>query len=223
MKRFAALTVLGLLSVASAADAQTAPKEPPKGPASAEVHGTYSPDRINTEIEGFAKKRQESNPNPAARAPFFKIAYAANPSEFAGLGRYSVMLLTAISQKSEELPLKRVFIRASGQDVPLQQVMSWRSDVGAGTLARKVYGSYREDGYYLVPTGMMVRDGQMLLDFTANAAGVTFLQLPSTAAPNATKSFPNLDPAPGGKPDLNALKAFIARKFAGFPVPKSVP
>jgi hypothetical protein len=221
MKRVTAMFLAGLIAMVAPAFAQTSPKDPPKGPISKVVQGAYSPERINSEIEGIAKKR--TDPNPAPRGRFFTITYAENANEFAGLRRYSVMLLTAISQKSEELPLKRVFIRANGQDVPLQKILSWRSDVGAGTLAHKIYGPYREDAYYLIPTGMMVREGQMMLDHAANAANVNFLQLPSTAAPEATKNFSNLDPEPNSKPDLKMLQALIARKFPGFPVPKSVP
>jgi hypothetical protein len=147
--------------------------------------------------------------------------YAANANEFAALRRYSVMLFTMISQKSEELPVKRIFVKASGQEIPLQTVLAWRGDVAADTLARKAYGAYREDGYYLVPTGVMVRDGQILYDLTAGSTNSVFLQLPGTAAPGATKNFSNLDPEPGSKPDLKALQAFIQRKFPGFPEPKS--
>jgi hypothetical protein len=221
MRYVAALMVAGLVLFASAGNAQPAPKEQPKGPNSALVSGPYSPERINADIEEFAKQRK--NPNQAARDRFFKIVYAADAKEFAALRRYSVMLLTAISPKSEELPVKRVFIKANGQEFPLQQVMSWRSEVGAETLARKAFGLYREDGYYLIPTGMLVRDGQILHDLSAGAVNVVFLQLPSRAAPNATKNFSNLDPEPNSKPDLKALQAHIARKFPGFPVPKSLP
>jgi hypothetical protein len=68
-----------------------------------------------------------------------------------------------------------------------------------------------------------VRDGQLLIDYAAGAAGVAILKLPGSAAPDATKNFPNLDPAPGAKPNLAALQKFIREKFPGFPVPVSVP
>jgi hypothetical protein len=49
------------------------------------------------------------------------------------------------------------------------------------------------------------------------------LELPSNVASATAKRFPNLDPAPGTKPHLKALQAFIQRKFPGFPVPRSLP
>jgi hypothetical protein len=133
------------------------------------------------------------------------------------------MLLTVITQKAEELPLNKVYVRAGGNDVPIMKISNWRSDVATGTLAHKVYGPYREDGFYAIPTGMLVRDGQLLIDFAANRNGLVFLQLPSTAAPQNTKNFPNLDPEPNAKPDLKALQALIQLKFPGFPLPKALP
>src|SRR5712692_2361880 len=167
MKRLVELILIGLLVTVCAVNAQNNPPTDPKksGPKSQEVRGSNPPERINAEIEEFARKRQLTNPNPAARAPFFSISYAANANEFAALRRYSVMLHTAISQKSEELLLKRIFIRANGQETQLQKVSSWRSEVAPASLTYKVYGPYREQGFYLIPTGMMVRDGQMLVDF----------------------------------------------------------
>jgi len=221
MKRTIILISVAVLSIASAAQAQNAPKEQPKAPVNVTVEGVFSPQRINTDIEDAAKRR--TDPNPAPRVRFSKIFYAENASEFAALRRYSIMLLTVISQKTEELPVKRVFIKANGQEVPLKQVMTWRSAVGTETLAHKVYGPYREDAYYLIPTGLMLRNGELLFDYAANAANIGILRLPSAAAPDATKTFGNLDPAANSKPDLKALQTMIGRRFPGFPVPQSVP
>jgi hypothetical protein len=221
MKRAIILISVAILSIASAAEAQNAPKEQPKAPVSGIVEGAFPPQRINAEIEDAAKKR--TDPNPAARGRFLKIFYAGNASEFAALQHYSIMLLTAISQKQEELPVKRVYIKTGGQEVPLKQIMSWRSAVGTETLAHKVYGPYREDAYYLIPTGLMLRNGDILFDYAANATNIGILRLPSAAAPDATKTFGNLDPAANSKPDLKVLQAFIGRWFPGFPVPQSVP
>ncbi len=185
------------------------------------VTGVFSPDRINADLEESARKRQIANPNPAPRGAFFKIVYARNVGEFNALARYSVMLLTSISQKPEELPLKRVFHRA-GQEHPIARVSNWRSEVDAAMLARKIYGPYREDGFYLFPTGFWVRDGQLLLDYAANASGISIAKLPGPTIARL-KDFGNLDPAPGTKPNLAALQKVIRERFTGFPVPTSLP
>jgi len=115
-----------------------------------------------------------------------------------------------------------MFHRA-GQEQPITKVLSWRGELDPSMLGRKVYGPYREDGYYLIPTGMLVREGQLLIDYAANAAGVVAMQLPAAPAVQATKNFGNLDPAPGAKPNLQVLQAFIKRLFPGFPVPNALP
>jgi hypothetical protein len=185
------------------------------------VSGVFSPDRINADIEAAAEKRQKTNPNPAPRANFFKLVFARNINEFNALGRYSVMLLTTISQKGEELPLKRVFHR-SGPETPMTRVSNWRSELDAAMLARKIYGPYREDGFYLIPTGMWFRDGQLLIDYAANASGISIAKLPGPAI-ERLKQFGNLDPAPGARPTLAAFQKIVRERFTGFPVPTSLP
>ena len=197
------------------------PRRPPKRPEGKRLTGKVTPERVNEKIEEWAKKRQEQG--PTARVANFYLFFAMNPAEFNALGRYSVLLLTVITQKSEELPLARVYIRANDKDVPMQKVSSWRSDVDSALLAHKIYGPYREAGFYLVPTGMTTRDGQLLADFAVNRTGLPILQLPNKGAPERLKAFGNLDPAPNAKPTLKALQAVITRATSGFPVPTSVP
>jgi len=185
------------------------------------VSGTFSPERINADIEEAAEKRQKINPNPLPRGNFFKLVFARNLNEFNALGRYSVMLLTVLSQKTEELPLKRVFHR-SGPEIPIARISNWRSELPANMLARKMYGPYREDGFYLVPTGIWFRDGQMLVDYAANAAGISIAKLPGPPI-ERLKNFGNLDPAPGARPNLAAVQKIIRDRFTGFPVPTALP
>ena len=191
------------------------------GPNANIVSGVFSPDRINADLEAAAKRRQEANPNPLPRGSFFKIVFPRNQSEFNALARYSVMLLTSLAQQPEDLPLQRVFHRA-GQEHPMTRVSNWRSELDAAMLARKVYGGYREDGFYLFPTGYWVRDGQMLVRYGATAADTTIAQFPG-ATLERLKELGNLDPAPGAKPNLAALQKIIRERFTGFPVPTALP
>jgi hypothetical protein len=80
----------------------------------------------------------------------------------------------------------------------------------------------REDGFYLVPGGAMLRKGQIVL-YLANRTGWVMMELPSNVATADDRRFPNSDPAPNARPNLKALQAFIQRKFTGFPVPQSLP
>jgi len=101
-----------------------------------------------------------------------------------------------------------------------------RSEHDPGSLAAEVFGRNREDGFYLVPTGALLREGQLLVDFSANRSANNFLQLPSTVATEAAKKntmFQSADPPANARPDLKALQKFLQRKFPGFPVPDSLP
>jgi hypothetical protein len=192
------------------------------GPENTLSTGVYSPDRIHDDIEEAARKRQQANSAPLARGTFWHLIYPRNASEMAALARYSVFFLAAISQKPEELPLKRVFHRAGGQDRPILKVSSWRSDLPAASLGHKMYGAYREDGFYLVPTMIVLKDGQILIDFGANSLNYAVWKLPAVGAQEALKSYSNLDPG-NAKPSLAALQTLVKQKFTGFPVPTSVP
>ena len=176
------------------------------------------------QIEEWAKQRQELGPTARRGSRMSTFLCAANAAEFAALGRYSVLLLTVITQKSEELPLARVYIRAKEQDVPMEKVSSWRSDVDSALLAHKIYGPYREAGFYLIPTGMTMREGQLLDGLCGQPEpACRSCNCPTRALPSGSRRFGNLNPAPNAKPTLKALQAVITRSTGGFPVPSSVP
>jgi hypothetical protein len=219
MGRLAAAAIIGLLA-ASLAQAQTTPA--PDAPDGKLETGVVTPERVTQQIEEWAKQRQDSG-GPSARVAHVWIFFAGGPNEFAALGRYSVLLLTVVTQRSEELPLKRVYIRANDRDVPVQKLSSWRGDVDNALITHKIYGPYRETGFYLLPTGMTLREGQLLADFAANRTGMPILQLPNKGTPDQVKRFPNLDPTPRAKPELKVLQTLLEKRTAGFPIPKSLP
>src|ERR1051326_52640 len=85
--------------------------------------GAITPERIKSEAEEAAQKLQDSRP----RRYYFYSTYARNATEFAALAKYTVYLFMVWTQKAEELPIKRIFIRAPrGQEIPALNVMSWR-------------------------------------------------------------------------------------------------
>jgi hypothetical protein len=224
MRYIPVVALVGFLHVAMPAHAQNAPAaEAPKGSHDRALSGVFSPDRVKSDIEADAKKAQDGGKPPSQRGRKFYFSLGVTPAEFAALARYTVFLVAVWTQKAEELPVKRVFIRANGQDVPVQRLSSWRTEVDPNSLAAKMYGPNREDSFYLVPTGALLRSGQLIMDLTANRTGWVMLELPSTVASAKPDRFPDPDPPPGAKPDLTVLQALIQRKFTDFPVPQSVP
>ena len=223
MRYFLVFALVGsLTSLGAAANAQTNP--PPSVPKDKRVSGEFTPDRVKADQEAFAKKLQESGEGIRPRGRNYYFTWSSmTPAEFEALGRHSLFLIAVWTQTAGELPVKRVHIRTETQDVPVTKVSSWNTPVESGSLTAKMYGNNREDGFYLVPGGAMLRKGQLRLELSANGAGLTLMELPSNVASTAANRFPNPDPAPDAKVDLKTLQELIRRKFPGFPVPRSLP
>jgi len=214
MRRLAACIMISLLASWHTAHAQTNPLSDIK------VSGVFSPDRVKSDMEANAKKAQGSGAAPSQHGRNFYFLWdTITPAEFEALARHTVFLFAIWTQKPEELPVKRIYIRVDGKEQTVYKVSSWKTPVDKGTLTAKMYGPNREDGFYLVPGGALLQKGQIVLDL-ADQAGWVMLDLPANTA---TNRFPNLNPGPNAKPDLGTLQAIIRRMFPGFPVPQSLP
>jgi hypothetical protein len=228
MRRLLACIVISLFASGHAVRAQApAPAKPAaedaKGPTDQSISGLISPDRVKSDQEGFAKKAQASGtaPLPRGRGNYFAWN-TMTPAEFNGLGRRALFLISIWTQKPEELPVKRVYIRANGQELPVYKVSSWKTAVDSGSLTATMYGPNREDGFYLVPASAMLEKGEIVLDL-ANRTGWVQLELPSNVATDNARRFGDNIAPPSAKPDLKALQSLVTRRFPGFPVPRSLP
>lgn len=156
MRHLAVFALIGCLASLGFAQAETNPA--PKGPKDQVISGDFTPDRVKSDQEAFAKKLQDSGKGPLPRGRNYYFAWGSmTPQEFEALGRNTVMLIAVWTQKGEELPVKLVHIRRDGEDVPVTKVSSWKTPVDGGSLTAKMYGPNREDGFYLVPGGAMLR------------------------------------------------------------------
>jgi hypothetical protein len=221
------LALAGMVCLASSSSlAQSGAPRPfqEKGSQPQTVKGLVTAQRIDSEIELRAKKRQEAQSRPLERMSRYYIFYPRDLAEFNALARYSVLLLTVISQQPEELPLKRVYIRTVDQEIPLLQVSSWRSNVDQRLLTRQIYRPHREDGFYLFPTSAVFHIGQVQADFAVNRVAKPVFELPiEHHFHDRVSRFQNLEPRPDALPHLGALQALIRRKTSGIPVPVSLP
>jgi hypothetical protein len=138
-------------------------------------------------------------------------------AEFDALGRYAVIILTVVTQRADELPLKRVYLRMPDRELPVLKIASWRKNVDQTLATYKMYGAYREDGFYLFPTAAFLRIAQLQVDLAANRSGLPVLELPFRGGPNWLRTLPNPDPLPGARPNLKALQEFITRQTSAFP------
>lgn len=174
----------------------------------------------DTSIQARAQAAQDHGDEASARYRVFSISWSDDVDEYQRMARYAVMLLTVITQKREELPLARVYVRAGGRDVPLRKIGSTRSEYAAGNVVAKMFGRYREDAFYLAPGGAFMRDGAVFADLSANRKEMGVVQLPTKVEQQRVKTFPTDDPPANAKPDADAFKTFMSKKYPGFPVPK---
>jgi hypothetical protein len=223
MRRLSAGAVAFIVTTALAWAQNSPPgNPPPKAPEAKRITGVVTPDRVNENLEKSAKRREAAG-GPTSRGSTFFLWYADNPDEFSALARYSVLFLAVLTQKPEEMPVKRVYIRTSNGDVALAKLSSWSSKNADTLLSTKIYGPNREDGFYLFPTAAAFRDGQLQLELSGSNPIIRIVQLPINDPPERVAKFPREDARPGAKPELRALQTFLAKKTSGFPMPRAVP
>jgi hypothetical protein len=163
-------------------------------------------------IQARAQAAQDKGDDPSARYRIFSISWSDEVDEYQRMARYVVMLLTVVTQERKELPLARVYIRAGGRDVTLRKIGSTRREYATGNVAGIMFGRYREDAFYLVPGGALMRDGAVYADFSANRTEMGVVQLPTVVGQDRVKTFPTDDPPANIKPDADTFKAFVSRK-----------
>ena len=184
--------------------------------------GVTTPQTQINAIEVWAKEREAKQNRPLERERYC-IIVDPNRDEFEALGRYGLLILTLVTQSAEELPIKRVYLRMRDREIPLLKIGSWRRDVDQTLVTYKMFGPYREDGFYLFALSAYLRVAQLQADFAANRYGLPVMELPAQVGPNWLRTLQNPDPLPGALPNLRALQQFLRRTTSGFPIPTSLP
>jgi hypothetical protein len=159
-------------------------------------------------------------PRGAARFVVYDLGWPLDVAEYRTLGKHGVLLVSALSQQADELPLKRVYTQADGKVTPLQRLFSTRRAVPAGSLARKVFGPYQEDSFYLVPAGALMQEWLLFCDFAKNRNEFSISRSPMTP-PEFIQS--DRERHVIAKPIPVALRAFLEREYPGFDHQKWMP
>lgn len=135
--------------------------------------------------------------------------------EYTALDGYAVILVTALSQEREELPLKRVYILIDGKEIDLKRiklVLSDQSDVASDAV--KVFGPYRGDELYLLPLYLRMKTADFMVDFAKNRVGLKAGAFGTEVSPEVSKL--TVKPPTGASPSQKVLEEFIKREFPGF-------
>lgn len=180
-----------------------------------EAQAQVSPADMDKRIENQAAKLQ-GGPR-AARAAFVDFAWPADAAEYKALAKHVLVLITAVSQDPQELPVRRVYIDAGGKPIELRRLGGERASITDANVASTL-GTHREDSFWLAPARAMARKGHLRLDFAANREGFGVYELPGTP-PNFVVGDPFPNPPRGAKPDLKVVREILEREYPGFPVP----
>lgn len=175
------------------------------------THDPLSLAHFETRIEEDAKDYVVRYPGASAgRFVEFDTAMPLDPSEYEGMGKYAIVLVSAFSPKSEELPLR--ILRAG--DLELRCVGKISRKVPDGTAAAKFFGINRVDAFYIVPVAALKRGALLTADFARNRSNFTVGNLDAREAPDFIKNDQN--DAPTHAPIVTTLKTMIEREYPGF-------
>ena len=220
------LALIGMVFAASSSLAENNPPRPfqEKGAEPIPLPFTVvTPQQRTDEIETWAKEHEQSEGEFLEQFSYLRFFWPDGVKEFTALARYSLLVLTVETQKSEDLPLKRVYLRTQDREIPLSKISSWRMNVDQKLIAYKRYGPYREDGFYLFPFSAILRIGQIQADFAADRSNYPVLDFPAYRVPGWLRNIQSPDPVPNALPDPVALERFIRRNTAGFPATDPLP
>ncbi len=168
---------------------------------------------MNRLIADAAEKYKEYAPIP--RISFYDIGYPKDVEEAVKMNGYAVLLISALSQDPDELPLKRAYVRAGGKDFDLKnlKVIKIRSTDTASQNV-KTFGQYRVDALYLIPIHLRFQKGELLIDFNKNRDGMRLAKFDGTV-PSDIKFLP--DTMPDEKASFqDALEKFLKREYPGY-------
>lgn len=204
--------LIAMAVLASVASAQTVVESPA-------VEKAVTPDTIGRRLDAAAERGRRTAPNGAVRGAVVDLAWPKDESEYRALGKYAVVLVSAVSQDASELPLRRVYIRTRWRrEIELVKIGSERRELPKYSAAHWVLGPHREDGFYLVPAGLMMRGGVLLADFAAHRRGFKLYELPGSP-PDFIQADHRARAVPGAMPDPVALRAMVEREYPGFTPP----
>lgn len=213
MQRLLAVALALFLS-AAAGDAQTLTKRPVS-------QGSVSPADMTERLEKSAVRTKEAAPQGAARGSAVDFSWPSSAEEYQAIGKYVLVLVSVVTQDAAELPLRRVYVNANGEQTELVRLGSQRSGVQKASTMFSILGPFREDGFYVAPASLMMGEGYLQADFAVRRSQFNLYKLPG-APPDFVKADGDPVPAKDARPNLPALKAMLQREYRGFELPASL-
>lgn len=172
-----------------------------------------TPANMNQRIEAAAVKYAANAPIP--RIVLYDIAFPDGEKEYAALDGNAVILLTAVSQNRDELPLQKVYAVSEGKEIELPLLKVVLAELQqTDTASVKTFGRFRADALYLLPMSLRVKNVDLLVDFQANRTAFKIAAFGSPL-PDDVNRLVSIKPS-GAGPAQAALETFVKREYPSF-------
>jgi hypothetical protein len=151
---------------------------------------------------------------PIPRVAFFDVAYPADSSDVSNLTGHAVLLVTAIVQDSDEIPLTAVKITSEATVTVLTRVLMIRSIVPMEDDQIAVtFGRFREDSFYLLSLHSIRNGAELFADFAITRKDFKLGSFEGKF-PLRLLEDTSLTP-PSNDPERKMVLKFIAREYPG--------
>ena len=171
-----------------------------------------TPERMNQRLEESAIKYKANAPIP--RIVLYDIGYPRNDAEYDALDGNAVILMTALAQVREELPIKRVYVLFEGKEIELSQLKLVLSEKTTNDVVAKTFGTFRMDALYLLPMTLRIRQSDLLVDFAQNRFGMRVAVFGTPLSEEVSKL--TIKAPTGMIGSKETLDAFIKREYPSF-------
>lgn len=170
-------------------------------------------ERINQRLEGYAEKYKSYA--PIQRMALYDIGYPHNEEEYNQLDGQAILMITALSQKEGELPLKRVYVIADGKEIELVSIKTFLSKISdAKNQVGVVFGANRVDALYLLPVYLRMKKADVMAEFSNYSSPLKIVSFDGETS-EAVKALPNKPPKGKGF-SQTFLDTFLKREYPAF-------
>lgn len=168
---------------------------------------------MNQEIANAAEKYKQYA--PIARIAFYDIGFPKDKAEFEALNGYGIVLISALSQDANELPLRRAFVKAGGKEFELKELRTiFIKTADTNSQTARTFGEYRVDSLFLFPVFLRLQAGELFVDFSKNRTNMKLAVFDGSIPPMLTR-LPSKQPISGKAID-DAMRLFLTREYPGY-------
>lgn len=150
----------------------------------------------------------------SSRTALYDIIFPKNKDEYERMAGYALLLVTAVVQAGDDLPVERVYVTNDTLAIWLELVAALSSRVPASdSTIQRVLGSYRTDSVYLFPVVARMMDASLIVEFR-NGDILHLDRFPGAVPFLELRNLPNTPPT--RRPNPAAVADVLRREFEDF-------